>query len=71
MKTAMLIAWHENNLKNWEHNTMRQREAIRCMTVDVERSEANVDFLRAQIDEAKRRGKTHFDSDRFLKGGKK
>lgn len=63
----MLIAWHEECLKNMVAQLVERRKELNNFQLRVGRLHDECSFLAKQILEAKRRGKSGFDQDRFLK----
>lgn len=64
------IAWHEKCLANCKTSLAGQKAQLAYITQRLSNSiaslEADIALTERQIAEAKRRGKTSFDPDRFL-----
>ena len=60
------IAWYEENLANANRYLAELEATLARQAADVERHRASVAFRQHQIDEAKRRGLSDFDGERFL-----
>ncbi len=63
--SKMPIAWHEECLRNREENYLRAVAECERQTNYVRKFKEENDFLRAQIERAKREGKTEYDRDRY------
>lgn len=61
------IAWHEENLKNFDASLAAKRKELARLTDEVFRMEQESDFRGVQIGQARREGKTEFDGDKFYK----
>lgn len=61
------LAWHEACLRSQKESLIRERERIERLTAALDRQQMKVDFLEKQIQEAKARRKSGFDSERFLR----
>jgi len=61
------IARHEEMLKNNRVFLEKKRATLNRMIEEFAFSEARFKFYKEQIEEAKRRGKDGFDSDKFMK----
>jgi division protein CdvB (Snf7/Vps24/ESCRT-III family) len=62
----MPIAWHESCLINRKASLMREVERLERIMAEVDRDKHIIEFYSQQIEEAKRRGKDGFDSDKFM-----
>ena len=60
------IEWHEQCLENMRLNLDRTRGELTRVQDRVAREEQRVAFVERQLAEAKRRGLTEFDPERFL-----
>ena len=67
MSNKMSIEWHESGLKNADIYVKAQLEQISRMQDSVSRDISRNNFLRKQIEEAKRRKMDGFDCYRFMK----
>lgn len=63
--SKMKVSWYENNLVNWDRTLKEENERILRRLKEHEGSAAQRDFLAHQIAEAKKKGLTEFDQDRF------
>lgn len=63
--SKMPIAWHEECLRNREENYGRAVAELYRQKEYVEKFGNENDFMRAQIERAKREGKTEYDRDRY------
>jgi hypothetical protein len=61
------IQWHEQCLENMRLSLDRTRGELTRVQDRVAYEEQRVAFAERQLDEAKRRGLTEFDPERFLK----
>jgi hypothetical protein len=61
------IAWHEENLKNFNASLDAKRKELARITDEVFRMEQESDFRGVQIGQARCEGKAEFDGDRFCK----
>ena len=66
MRRKFPIAWHEECLVNSKANLASLEAQLTRMSDAVAMAKNRVGFLTAQIEEAKRRGLTEFDSERLL-----
>ena len=66
MKRKFPIAWHEECLVNFKVNLASLEAQLARMLDTVAIAKGRVQFLTAQIEEAKRRGLTEFDGERLL-----
>ena len=64
---AMPLDWHENCLRNSEIWLAEQENELARFQTRMERNRKEVDFLRQQIEAAKKAGKTKFDAGTYLK----
>ena len=69
--SKMTVSWYEKNLLNWDRTLEERKARLFLAQKDLERSIMERDFQAHQIAEAKRRGLTEFDSDRFCVKRKK
>lgn len=61
------IAWHENGLHAMLEHLDNKVQTLNRMTVEVTRLRQEAERYRAQIEEAKARGVTEFDPEKFGK----
>lgn len=59
------VEWHEHCLANAEMSAAKKWEQVQSLKDDAARTEIANLFRREQIAEAKRRGITEFDGDKF------
>lgn len=59
------ISWHEEGLANWRRTVETAKTRVAELQRQITRDQATTDEYAAQIEEAKRRGLTAFDRDRF------
>ena len=60
------IAWHEECLKNHIDSLARKEAHLARIVEEVEEARQSCLLYRQQVEEAKRRGLTSFDSERLL-----
>ena len=60
------LQWHKGNLKNMRAYLKNLKEELNVMVSRVRRIKEDIKFHTWQIEEAEKRGKTEFDSGRFL-----
>ena len=63
--SKMKVSWYENNLVDWNRTVERSKDQVLQAVKSLEENTAQRDFLAHQIAEAKRKGLTEFDQDRF------
>ena len=63
----MSIDWHEDCLKNMKITLNTEKVSLERLLKDIDRLENRINFYSCQIEEAKRKKKTGFDEDRFMK----
>jgi len=63
----MSIDWHEECLKNMNTTLNTEKVSLERLLKDIDRLENRINFYSCQIEEAKRKKKDGFDSDKFLK----
>lgn len=66
-QTAFPIEWHEQCLRNMRSNYERELHALDERHKEVTQFWDRIKHYGSQIDEAKARGMTQFDRDRFMK----
>lgn len=62
----MPITWHEECLKNNKNHLLRKEAEAERVMESLKRHRMRVEHLEFQIQQARRKGKTGFDSERFL-----
>ena len=67
MKRAMPIEWHEEGLSNMKKTLENYSRQLDELSQRVESLQSNIDFLESQISEAKKRKKSSFDADKFMR----
>lgn len=60
------IAWHKDNLRNFEQSLQQAERELLHFQARVERMRSELAFRKRQIEEAERRGLDRFDPDRIL-----
>ena len=60
------ISWHENCLENSRRSVDELKQQIARLNRELTQKEQRVAWAEIQIEEAKRRGLTEFDPDKFL-----
>lgn len=63
---VMSIEWHEQNLKNRKNYFQNRFNIAAKLVKDLERDHKDNLFYEEQINEAKKKGKTSFDQDKFM-----
>jgi len=66
----MKIKWHEECLTNWKRTIEEEKVHLSSMQAHLLESVSRCKFLEHQIEEAKRKGKDGFNSEKFCKEGK-
>lgn len=62
----MPIAWHEENIKNKRAYFYRRQEELKRLQAEVDRLIKEIAFDENRVIEARSRGLTAFDPDRFM-----
>lgn len=60
------LQWHKDCFANAEANLRNQEAEMSRMQARIEKQRMRLEFYRKQIEEAERRGKASFDSDKFM-----
>jgi hypothetical protein len=66
MGNSRTISWHHHCVLNHAHSLAEMEARVAYLQKKVQHSKDELDFYRRQIDEAKKRGLTEFDRDRFM-----
>jgi hypothetical protein len=61
----MSMAWHKNCLKNVQESLKREEEELERFAARVERTRSQVRFYEQQIEEATKKRRDGFDSEKF------
>lgn len=61
------IEWHQRCLVNGKKSLEQDKERLKSLKEDIKISEKRISFYEEQINEAIKKGKDGFDSDKFMK----
>ncbi len=59
------IEWHEEGYNNWKYSLDKYEERTLKELEKIKQDRERLNFLKFQIEEAKRIGKTEFDREKF------